>query len=390
MNSSRLRNTYAEIHLGRIRSNLRRLKDLAQTSSPNSQIWICPMVKADAYGHGDVEIALACEKEGVDQVGVVLVEEGIRIRAGGVHLPILVFGLFDVAGAEEVVRYNLTPVLSSFEQIERLSKVLEGPSRYPVHVKFNTGMTRLGFDAESANAVLEYFKRQSVLELKGICTHLASPDDAAVANSVSARQMKIWNHIQEVFEPLDLIHHTYSSGAVLRGIKHFSKSAKVGLRPGISIYGGSPFDHNDSDYLKSGLEPAMSLKTELVMVRHVPAGTAVSYGSTWTAKRKSWIGVVGIGYGDGLPRRLSNIGSMLYRGDKVPIVGRVCMDHTMLDLTDRVGGADPEEGEEIVVFGRQGITSYSVEEVARLCETISYEILSCLTARVPRVYLGSQ
>lgn len=390
MNPFRLRNTYAEVHLGRIRSNLRKLKNLAQASLPESEVWICPMVKADAYGHGDVEVALACEAEGVDQVGVVLVEEGIRLRRGGFRGKILVFGLFDVAGAEEVVRHNLMPVLSSFGQIEHLVKALEGPARYPVHVKFNTGMTRLGFEAEQAAKVLEYFKKQSVLEIKGVCTHLASPDDSCAANSYSSKQMKVWEEVQEYFRPLNLVHHTYSSGAVLRGIKNFTRAKDVGIRPGISLYGGSPFDAGDPDYKKSGLELAMSVKTELVMVREVPAGTSVSYGSIWTAKRKSWIGVVGIGYGDGLPRRLSNTGSMLYRGDKVPIVGRVCMDHTMLDLTDRVGGADPEEGEEVVVFGKQGITHYSVEEMAALCQTISYEILSCLTARVPRVYLGSQ
>ncbi len=383
MNAARIRNTYAEIHLGRLRDNIRKLREALGRDK-----FFCPMVKANAYGHGDIEVAKVSELENVDAVGVVLVEEGIHLRKSNIQTSILVFGLFDSAGAEEVVRYNLTPVLSSWEQLERLEHVLEGPALYPVHLKFNTGMNRLGFDPEETSRLMTHFRSHSILELKGICTHLASSDDGGISGGLSQVQMTKWKSIKQQFADFHVVAHVYNSGAILRGVNRYSSFENDGARPGIAIYGASPFSSRELDFTAATLEPVMSLKSELVLVRKLSEGETVSYGATWKAHRPTWLGVVPIGYADGLPRQLSNRGAFLYRGGLVPIVGRICMDHTMIDLTDRVGAWDPEIGEEIVVFGKQGITLYTVDELALMCGTIPYEILSNISMRVPRVYTG--
>lgn len=367
--SNRIRSTHADIKLSNLSHNYKILKSHLQSGQ-----FICPMVKANAYGHGDIEVSKTLADLGADYLGVALVEEGIRLREAGLSTPILVFGLLDSVGCEAAVKFNLTPVLSQWDQIKSLENFVSINERFPVHIKFNTGMHRLGFAAEEARALKDFFLEDHHFFLQGICTHLLNSEDTGVEGGRTEEQLRLFQEIQKHFPKT--AHHLMNSAAILADL-----DKKGGARPGISLYGALPALQKK---IKCDLLPVMQVKSTVELVQKVKKGKTVSYGGEWKAPKDSIIGIVPIGYADGYRRALSNKGEMICKGQRVPVRGIVCMDYTLIDLTEVQG--EVSVGEEVVVFGQQKNEIIKVEEVAKLAGTISYEILTGVSARVPRLY----
>lgn len=383
------RRSVAEIDLRRIENNFRAFKALVPEGT-----FVCPMVKANAYGHGDSEVAKALRQAGAKYLGVALVEEGETLRRGGDRGPILIFGPADDGSAESMIRENLTPVVSAWDQLDSLESAHNelGTSRVGLHLEFNTGMNRLGFEPHEVPKLKEWLARLSkAFRLEGVCTHLFSGNDAGEASKYSDKQLSCFAEIARSFPDDVIVHALNSSGSVniwkrLQEAKDVPPSARkpLGLRPGIGIYG---IDPGNDENAKIGLKPVMSVKTHIIGIHRVAKGEKVSYGPTWTAERDSVIGTVPFGYADGYRRALSNKADVLLRGRRIKQVGTVCMDYFMIDLTDLDAQKPVKAGEEVVLLGEQGAEAITADELAALTGTISYEILTGISDRVTRTYL---
>ncbi len=382
----------AEICLENLRHNYRLLRSIV-----GKEQFFCPMLKANAYGHGDIEIALALRNEGAKCFGVALVEEGVRLRE---HIPdasLLVFQPFaDLHSARAVVANRLTPVLSSWDSIRALESAAGADSaQTEIHLKFNTGMARLGFAPSEAEKLAAYFRSSHrSLIVRGICTHLFAGEDALHGDGHTHVQLKLFSEIFEHFKSNEICGHVLNSSACLARflgpdnlvLKHW------GARPGLSLYGvKAPVTGLNAEaisrYEKIDLRPVMRVISKVVHAQRLANGDTVSYGGRYQVKRESTIGVVPIGYADGYMRRLSSKANMSCRGRLVPVAGTVCMDFTMIDMT----AANASVGDEVVVLGAQnadGQTAMiSAQELADLAGTNAYEILTNFSARVPRVYV---
>lgn len=386
------RKTFAEINLDHLHHNYRFLKNnLAE------DVFLCPMVKANAYGHGDVTVAKALEIFGVKSIGVCLIEEGILLRQFGIKIQILVFRGFDIEGAQEIVAQNLTPVVSDWGQLQALVHIIKQP--YGIHIKFDTGMNRLGFAIQEAEKVFQFLRDHNQLRVEGVLTHLFQGEDGIDAKGSTAEQLKKFEDVVEIFRPLKPIFHVLNSGGTLSQIYLNRKSEAGnevlpknslqqawGVRPGLMMYGYNPLKQvQDFD-----LKPVMSLKSYVNVFRHVPRGQGISYNHTWRAKVDSTIAVVPIGYADGLHRLLSNRTEVLFQGQRVPLVGQVCMDYLMVDVTQVAQNLKPEE-KEVVFFGYDSGNNFlSAEVQAQAAQTIPWEILTSIGERVPRVFVSEQ
>ena len=385
------RRSVAEIDLRKVERNF-----LAFRSIYPDGTFICPMVKANAYGHGDVEVAKALRHAGARFVGVALIEEGEKLRRAGDREPILVFGPCDLSSSEAMLRENLTPVASDWKHLEAIEGALSviGQDRVGLHLEFNTGMNRLGFEPEDTEPLKAWFAKHKEFRLEGICTHLFSGNDAGDSGGESNLQLEAFAKICDAFAGHQglIIHALNSSGSVniwkrLQDRKSvpLSASKSLGLRPGIGLYGIAP--HND-EHGDIQLKPVMTLKTHIASLHRISKGEKVSYGPTWTAKRDSVIATLPFGYADGYRRGLSNKSSVIIRGQKVPQVGTICMDYFMIDVTDiEMPNTPVKIGEEVVLMGEQGHERITAEELAKLCGTIPYEILTGISERVTRTYL---
>lgn len=378
---------WAEIDLSAIAANVKALKALLQ---PGSRLMA--VVKADGYGHGAVKVAQTALQNGAGHLAVARLEEGIELRKAGITAPILIFGYTPPENLRRMIEHDLMPTVYSLESARACSEIAAAAGKVlPIHIKIDSGMGRLGLlpvrletgelDATDETRMvkdIQSIARLPAIELEGIYTHFAAADSADKA--YSHRQLDLFLHILEQVK---------ASGVTI-GIRHAANSAATielpqahldMVRPGISLYGFYPSD--EVDRTRIALKPAMTLKTRIIQLKQVPDGFHVSYGMTYTTARPTTIATVPLGYADGYSRRLSSRGHMLVRGTRVPIVGRVCMDLTMLDV-----GAlpDAQVGDEVVAFGRQGEVEIHADELAATIDTINYEIVSSLTARVPKVY----
>jgi alanine racemase len=386
------RRSNAEIDLRRIDHNFRAFRSLYPVGT-----FICPMVKANAYGHGDVEVARSLRAAGANYLGVALVEEGESLRRGGDRGPILVFGPADTGSSESMMRENLTPVVSAWDQLDALESAYAelGSSRFGLHLEFNTGMNRLGFEPGEVSKLREWFEAHKEFRVEGVCTHLFSGNDAGEMKGESHRQLERFSVIVDAFSDIrDLIVHALASSSSINIWKRLQERKEVpasamrpmGLRPGIGIYGVPP---GNDENAQISLKAVMSIKTHLISIHRIGKGERVSYGPTWTAERDSVIGTVPFGYADGYRRSLSNKASVLVRGQRARQAGTICMDYFMIDLTDieMTSGKPFKLGEEVVLLGDQGAQSISADELATLSGTIAYEVLTGISNRVTRTYL---
>ncbi|HVA67855.1 MAG TPA: alanine racemase [Candidatus Binataceae bacterium] len=365
--------TVAEIDLGALRSNYRALRAIDPAAG------LMAVVKADAYGHGAVETTRALRAEGCRHFGVANVAEARQLRAAGIEDRIYVFGGFFADQAEDIVRLDLTPFVFDLALIAQLEGAAQrfGRSGFPIHLKIDTGATRLGIMPEDLGIAIELLARAPSLRAEGVCTLLANAGDPS--SPITDRQIERFNEALATLRAAGIsptvAHVANSAASVLRPDSHFTL-----IRPGLAIYGLPPVaavrDHVD-------LRPVMTFKTRVLQLKHAPAGVGVSYGHTFVTPRQSIIGVLAVGYADGYRRGLQHGGEVLIRGRRAPVVGAICMDLTMVDLTD-VPGA--EAGDEVILWGGAGEAMISVNDIARLAQTISYEMLCTVGRRVPRVY----
>ena len=377
-----LRPTTAHVDLGALRHNLGQVRRLAGDRE------VIAIVKADAYGHGAVPVARALAAGGVTRFGVALVEEGRALREAGLRGEILVLGGFVEDQAAEIVELGLTATIFHAGHADALNEAARRAGRAaPVHVKIDTGMGRLGFSPDAAPDAVAALARSAFLRLEGLMTHFADADlaDPAYAREQVARFDAVAETVRRAGVHIP-IRHAANSAAVMAASSW--RSAMGGplydaVRPGLMLYGARP-----GPAVGAGvdLRPVLSLTTRILLLKRVPPGTPISYGRTFVTRRESLIAVLPIGYADGYPRALSNAGRVLVRGRGAPVVGRVCMDLTMVDVTDVPGAA---EGDEAVVIGAQGAAAITVEEVAAGAGTIAYEILCGIGPRVPRRYLDA-
>lgn len=363
----------AEIDLGALRANYRSLRALA----PQAEMMV--VVKADAYGHGAVEVARALAAEGCAHFGVATVEEGRQLRASGRREHIYLLGGFFAEDAREIVDLDLTPFVFDSESIGWVAAAAEarGHRRFPVHLKIDTGASRLGIRLNQLPGAAETLRRRPNLVLEGVSTLLASAGDPA--SPVTDRQLAEFNEALKVLHSAGLTprlaHVANSAALVMRGDAQYNLT-----RPGLAIYGLPPVPAVQA---RVALRPVMTFRTRILQLRHVPTGVGVSYGHTFVTQRPSVIGVLAVGYADGYRRGLQHGGEVLVRGWRAPVIGAVCMDLTMVDLTDI---PEVRVGDQVVLWGGAGNDIISVNDVARLVQTISYEMLCTVGKRVPRIY----
>lgn len=377
-----IKRTWAEIDLDALDYNIKNIRSKMKDGEK-----IMGIVKADCYGHGDGFISRKLEAAGFDWFGVSNIEEGMSLRTEGITKPILVLGYTPVDCAKLMAEHKITQALIGMEYCEALQAeaakagvVVEG------HIKLDTGMTRVGFQTddenfeESLQEIIAVSKMPNI-HITGIFTHHAvadayKGDNPSFTDMQFTRFMKMIDALKAEGVDVGLRHCANSATIISYPEKHLDM-----CRSGIITYGMLPSDECEG---RIDLKPLMTLKTSIGLVKKVKAGSQLSYGRTYTAETDRVIATVPIGYADGYNRNLSNQARMLVHGQFVPVVGRVCMDQTMIDVTDV---PDVKMGDEVVVFGKQGDNVLPIEELAEKLHTINYELTCVVTKRVPRVYL---
>jgi len=379
--------TWAEIDLNAYAHNIRELKRI---SRPPARLMA--VVKANGYGHGAVEVAREALQNGAQYLGVARINEAIPLREAGIEVPILIFGYSPPDLAPVLMDYELTQTVYSLSTASALSEqATRKGEQIHVHLKVDSGMGRLGFLLETTNGnphdnaaqnpvrEIEAITRLPGLTVEGIFTHFATADsaDKSYADLQLDRFMDLLNRLQrEGLEPP--LRHAANSGALI----DMPDSHLDMVRPGIATYGLHPSDEVNKRIVD--LKPVMTLKSKIIHLKRVAPGFNISYGITFQTKNHTTIATVPVGYADGFNRLLSSRGHMLVHGRRVPIVGRVCMDLTMLDVGDI---SEVALEDEVVVFGEQGNEAVTADEIAASLDTINYEVVSTITGRVPRVYL---
>ena len=370
-----MRPTVAEINLSAIEFNLQQIKDKVAPAK------IMAVVKANAYGHGALEVSRKVLETGASYLGVALLEEGVELRSQGIQAPILVFGGFFPDEAEEFLQHGLEVTLYNEENLFALTAAAQKLNqKAKVHIKVDTGLGRVGVPWQKATSFVKRVWKTPEIEVIGLYTHLATADerDKTFANLQLTRFRSVIEQLGK--EGINIpIKHAANSGAIL----DLPDSYFDMVRPGIIIYGYYP-SLETSESLP--LRPAMRLKSTILHVKEVSAGTSVSYGREFITPRTTRIVTIPVGYADGYNRLLSNRGEVIIRGKKYPVVGRVCMDQIMVDVGEDV---DVEVGDEVVLWGQQGDVEISVYDLCRKLQTIPNEVCCWVSSRVPRVYENS-
>jgi alanine racemase len=372
------RPTWAEISLTALAHNYRTIK-----AHLGSGAGLMAVVKADAYGHGAVECARALESIGADWFGVALVEEGRILREAGISSPLFCLGGFWRGQAEEVIKHDLVTAVFRLDMVEELNaRAREAGRVMGFHLKIDTGMGRLGIPVTEVAEFAQVLKKFDHLRLDGVLTHLADADGDD--SEYTEIQIRRYHQAMMTLRGLGFA-PSWEHLANSAGLYAYPHSHGNLARAGATLYGLK------RDVLGPGpesldLQPVMSLHSRIVMLKTVPAGSSLGYGRTFTTKRKSLIATIPIGYADGFRRAHSNNGRVIVRGSFAPIAGRISMDLTIVDVT---GLPDVEIADEVILIGEQGGVQIAAEDLAQQTGTISYEIVTGVSSRVPRVYLTS-
>jgi alanine racemase len=368
------RPTCAEVSLGGLRTNLRQARTCV-----GDQVRVLAVVKADGYGHGAVPAARAFLEAGAYGLGVSSVAEGVELRRAGLSADTVVLGGAYPGDESAVVLHDLAVGVWSRDQVCALAAAAETAGRIVrVHVKVDTGMTRLGLDLTEVRGFADFLQRLPTVQVDGLYSHFARADDVAVEaidRQVARFEQAIDSLAAAGVRPVHL-HIANSAATMARRGAHFTM-----VRPGIMLYGYAPADHLPG---AGDLTPALRFRTAIAQVRHTPRDTPVGYGGQFVTRRSSLIATVPVGYADGFHRLTWTDGWVLVRGRRAKIAGRICMDHTMLDVTDVPGVT---AGDEVVLVGAQQGERITADEVAGWGQTISYEVLTSVSKRVPRRYV---
>jgi len=395
------RPSVAEINLDHLRHNVQQILDRYGPTH-----FLCPMVKANAYGHGDIEVSHCLERMGIKTLGVCLIEEGLHLRQNGVSTEIIVFQPFPYEGFAAAHAANLQLVISTWKQLKEIVLWTHQPIK--IHLKFDTGMNRFGFTLSDIEKVLIEVSSNPNLLVCGIATHLLQGEDLGTTANRTSEQLQIFKSLESKIQKLHkpqvskIEFHAYNSGAICRTLKNHSPLTDLGLRPGLMIYGYDPSVnfhaplesegvqfHSSSSFFE--LKKVMTLKSRISHFRELQKKESVSYNGTWTAQRESLIGVIQIGYADGMRRNFSNGTQVLVNGLRAPIIGVICMDSLMIDLTDIKSQIKSEPVlNEVVFWGDSDFGDFiSAYERAQDLKTNIWEVLTSPSSRVPRIYKGA-
>jgi alanine racemase len=366
--------TWAEIDLDAIAFNVAAFK-----RHVGERVKIIAVVKANAYGHGAAPVARTALQAGAEMLAVHRAIEGAELRRAGLQAPILIMGYTPPDGAELIVQQRLTPSLMTIEFAQALSdRACAAGVRVPVHVKVDTGMSRYGLMPEEVVDFLRALAPLPGISIEGLFTHFATADWADPTYTL--KQLALFNEVRQAAHSagfaLPMVHAANSAATMKLPQAHFDA-----VRPGIAMYGLDPSSEWPPVF---EIRPALTLKSKVSRVRTLPAGAGVSYSRTYVTTKPTRAALVPVGYGDGYHRSLSNRSQVLIRGRRAPIIGRVCMDQFVVDVSDI---PDVQQDDEVVLIGQQGSERISAEELAALAGTINYEVTTSLLPRVARVYL---
>ena len=385
-----------EVDLKPLKHNVRLLSSLNQ----KEQGFFCPIIKANAYGHGALEVGQALPLAGVKQVGVVSVDEALELKGLTGVLDIYILGPLYKEQIPWLKLYGFIPIVGDWEDLKALA-VLGGIGNKPIpfHLKFNTGMNRFGFQPSEKEKILEYIQKNPGIKLTGLASHLSEGELAGSLKEGSAFQQ-----IQQFKKVCDFwarslpqtrlnVHLLNSAGWLALYCHRLHKTLSLGFRPGIALYGIKPpikflSSQAKERYQALPLKPVACLKSFVVRSFSLPTGKRVSYGGEWKSQKKSVLAVVSMGYADGLPYNLSGEGKVLFRGERVPIAGRICMDFFMIDVSQQARKGEIQTGEEVVIFGRQKQSFISVEEQAKNINSIPHEFLTRVSSKALKIYKG--
>jgi alanine racemase len=361
-----------EVNVDHIASNVKAILEHLPEN-----VEIVAVVKANAYGHGAIEVANAAVSAGAKLLAVAILDEAIELRENGITCPILVMGWTRPEDVQVAIDHDITLTYFQHDWIkEAANKITSG--KLPLHLKVDTGMNRVGTKSfEEALQIYEYANNQPMFDIAGIFTHFATADDED--QTYFKRQFEAFSTILNKFEEKGITFkqiHTSNSAAAIRSPEQTFSQVRVG----IAMYGLAPAKEMKQS-IPFPLKEAFSLHSKITHVKKIKAGEAVSYGADYIAKNDEWIGTVPVGYADGWIRKLAGQSEVLVQGKRVPIVGRVCMDQFMVRLTDGVN-----IGEKVTLIGEQNNAKISIDEIAERLETINYEVPLMISNRVPRVY----
>lgn len=368
------RGAWAEINLDAVAHNVQIAK-----SNLDSHTKLCAVVKADAYGHGAVAVAREAEKNGADFLAVALLQEGLELREAGIRLPILVLGSLQPGAANVVVQFDISHAVFDEERLYALNEAaVKLNKKARIHIAIDTGMHRIGVHVRDAGEFAAKAAALPGIEIEGVFSHFATADadDKAYAAHQFERFQEALKLIREKGIRVPLAH--IANSAALTELREYQMDM---VRQGITLYGLHPAHMSDC---YKDFEPVMTVKSTVSFVKSLPAGATIGYGRTYTLSRPSVIATVPVGYADGVNRRLSNVGYMLVGGGRAPIVGRVCMDQVMLDVTDL---PPVKVGDEVTVFGGKDLP---MELVAQWAGTICYELVCSVSPRMPRRYVRNE
>ena len=369
------RPTVIEIDLGALARNYHSLRAAAGDAD------MMVVVKADAYGHGAVPVAKALAAEGCNHFAVATIGEASELREAGIRGRLYLLGGFFTEQAAEIIGLEITPFIFDVSLIAPMNAAAKelGKRDFPVHLKIDTGATRLGILPSEVARAIEEFRAATSLKLEGACTLFANAGDPT--SVITDSQLRVFKDAIATLSSAGLapavVHAANSAALVLRSDSHFNL-----VRPGLALYGLPPVPAVRE---KVELIPVMTFKTRMMQIKRVPSGTGVGYGHTFVTQRETVVGIVPVGYADGYRRGLQHGGEVIVGGNRAPVVGAVCMDITEVDLTDLRGVA---VGDEVILWGRSGDETISVNDVARIAQTISYEMLCTVGRRVSRIYRG--
>ncbi len=370
------RGALVKINLNNIAHNFKLVKKLTNNKP------VIAVVKADAYGHGSKKVAAYLDKLNPFSFATAFISEAIILRESGIKRPIIVF--FDNNYADEIIKYKLTPVIYNKRFAQEISAIaLKKNQQVEIHIKIDTGMGRVGFSFDNAINDIKDITSFKGVNITGIMSHFSEAD--LLDREFAEVQLKRFLNIKKEFS-LDTkimnIWHIANSAAVLS----FPSAYLDAVRPGLMLYGCNPFTSNSKSLQKNvyPLKPAMSVRSKLIDIRRVPAGRPISYGRTFITKRDSLIGVVPVGYADGYSRKFSNKANVIVKGRMAPVVGRICMDLTMIDITDI---SSVELNDDVILLGETEDLKVSADELSKHAGTISYEILTTLGNLNQREYV---
>ena len=368
------RPTWVEVDLNRLESNFLALRKLLPGS-----LKIMAVIKADAYGHGAAPVALRLQQLGVDALAVAILEEALVLRKAGVTCPLLLLNGFWPGQEDEIVSHQLAPVVFRPDMLDSLEKAAARAERWvSYHLEVNTGISRLGVEWEEASALATVRAPSAWTRCEGVFTHFSVAENLQ-DRSTETQLDRFTRFLAAAGEGGWQSQWRHAANSA--GILNFRQSWMDGVRPGLVVYGVNPLPVPQT---LLELAPVLSFKTQVMQVRTVRRGCSIGYGNSFTAGRDSRIATLSVGYADGLTRALSNRGQVLIRGQRLPIVGKISMDLTLVDVTE---ASQTEVGDETVLIGKQRDQEIRVEELAGLAQTIPYEILTRIGARVPRVYV---